>query len=227
MADATSLLADYLGILPRTSEETVLRLLIETGARAVGADEGSLLALDEEAGELCFLMTLGSEASEDALEGQRVPLGKGITGLAASTLEVQIGAPTFKDIKQTEARSGDSGPEAVMAAPMLLNDQLLGVITAVSFTDGKRFTSKDAELYARFAAIAALVVDQNRRLAATPGAPKSMGASGRLEQEIMGRLTRIITARPDALEHLAAVLKAFEALAAGGMGDDLGKGLVP
>ncbi len=208
------LLTTYLGILPQTSEETVLRLLIETGARAVGADEGSLLVLDEEAKELAFLMTLGSEEAEAALKGQRVPLGKGITGLAASTLEVQIGAPTFKDIKQTESDTSEGEPEAVMAAPMLVAEQLIGVITAVSFEQGKRFTSADADLYARFAGIAALVVDQNRRLAGHKS--KAMGATGAQEADILDALSRIIARRPETLEQLAAILTAFEAVALAG-----------
>lgn len=41
-------------------------------------------------------MTIGNRSSEMTLIGQRVPLGKGITGLAAQMREVQIGAPAFK-----------------------------------------------------------------------------------------------------------------------------------
>ena len=58
--------------------------------------QGSLLVLDEKKKELVFAMTIGSRSSEMTLIGQRVPLGKGITGLAAQMREVQIGAPTFK-----------------------------------------------------------------------------------------------------------------------------------
>jgi GAF domain-containing protein len=191
--------------------------LIETGVQSVGAEEGSLLVLDEETDELRFAMTVGSEEAEKNLLGQRVPLGKGITGLAASTHEVQIGAPTFKDVKQLEQRS--AGPEAVIAAPMLIGDNLVGVITAVSFKKGKRFTSKDALLLARFASIAAIVVDQRRRLKlqAVAGGEeeeaKVFGERGRLENDIRACVTRLMGAMPEvSLPRLARLLAEMESM---------------
>ena len=85
MEDSGTLMGEYLGILPQTSEAEILRLLIQTGAQIVDAEEGSLLVVDEESDDLRFAMTVGSEESEAKLLGQRVPLGKGITGLAATT----------------------------------------------------------------------------------------------------------------------------------------------
>ena len=99
MADASDVQADlmtrYLGLMPATGEDQVLRLIVETGVRAVGADEGSLLVYDPEANDLTFVMTYGNKESESILIGQRVPFGKGLAGLAAETGEVQIGAPRY------------------------------------------------------------------------------------------------------------------------------------
>ena len=67
----------YLGIVPRTPEAAVLRLLVELGVQYVRADEGSLLALDQRKNQLVFAMTAGPAESEQTLLGQRVPLGKG------------------------------------------------------------------------------------------------------------------------------------------------------
>jgi len=218
MTDSNTILADYFGILPETPEAVVLRLLIETGVQIVDAEEGSLLVVDEEGDDLRFAMTVGNEEAEKNLLGQRVPLGKGITGLAASTHEVQIGAPTFKDVKQLEQRS--AGPEAVIAAPMLIGDNLVGVITAVSFKKGKRFTSNDALLYARFASIAAIVVDQRRRLkiqTQTAGAEeeqaKVFGEKGRLETQIRASIARIMQTMPEvSLPHFARLLSEMESM---------------
>ena len=58
--------------------------------------QGSLLVLDEKKKELVFAMTVGNRSSEMTLIRQRVPLGKGITGLAAQMRGAQIGAPAFK-----------------------------------------------------------------------------------------------------------------------------------
>jgi GAF domain-containing protein len=219
MADQGELLSTYLGILPQAPEAGVLRLLIEIGAQVVGAGEGSLLVLDEEEGDLRFAMTVGSEESEKALLGQRVPLGEGITGLAAASLEVQIGAPTYMDVKQAEKAAGPGEPEAVLAAPMTIGDRLVGVITAVSFAEGKRFTSEDARLYAGIAGIAGVVVDQRRRLASVESEaaergpePRALGEAARLEREILERIGRLVKHRPDSLPQVASLLRNVESM---------------
>lgn len=225
MNGGTSLLSTFLGVRPQTSEESVLRLLIELGAKTVAADEGSLLVVDEESDSLVFAMTVGSDESEMTLVGQSVPMGKGITGLAAQTLEVQVGAPSFKDVKQSERRGGEEGvPEAVMAAPMLVGEKLVGVLTAVSFAQGKRFNSADAQTFAGFAAIAGLVVEQRHRLNAYEAEggepPKALERTAELQREIMASVARIVQKAPmddqAALKNVLAVLGGLETLMAAG-----------
>jgi GAF domain-containing protein len=206
---ASTALETYLAIGPHSAEEHVLRLLIELGAQVVGASEGSLLVYDEPAKELVFALTVGG--TENVLAGQRVPLNKGLTGLAAVTREVQIGAPTYREIRQAEGRSlsGDGSPEAVMAAPMLIADSLVGVITAVSFEPGKRFTGTHAELYGRVAAVAGVVVDQKRRLDAIT----QLGLGERTpEHQIAETLARLTRLAPGALPRVARLLEAIEGL---------------
>jgi GAF domain-containing protein len=210
-------LSTYLAIAPQSPEEAVLRLLIELGIQVVGADEGSLLVLDETAGDLVFAMTVGGSGSENALKGQRVPLGQGLTGLAAATHEVQLGSPTYSQVQQAKQGGQTDGPQAVIAAPMLVADSVVGVITAVSFAQGKRFGSREAELYARVAAVAGVVVQQRHRLSAlegesaAPGAPGADAASGH-ESAIARSVSRIATARPDALAQVAHIVESLEAL---------------
>jgi len=209
MSSVKSILQTYLGLLPASPEGGILRLLVELGIQVVGADEGSLLVLDEKSRSLLFAMTVGDRASEKALRGQRVPLGKGITGLAAATHEVQIGAPTYKDVRQTRRRGGTAGaPEAVIAAPMLIGDTLIGVITCVSFKKGKRFGAGDARLYAGLASIAGVVVDQHRRLSRPR--LKALGKTGMIEQEIAESIARLARKRPGALAHVAQILRSVE-----------------
>lgn len=216
-------LATCLSISPQSPEEAVLRLLIELGTQVVGAEEGSLLVLDEPAGDLVFAMTVGSKTSELALAGQRVPLGQGITGLAAATREVQLGAPTFSQVQQARERGESEGPQSVIAAPMIVGESVVGVITAVTFAQGKRFGSRDAELYGKLAAVAGVVVQQRLRLNALQGSGGEQ-ASGLeagnfppLEASIVGSVMRIAQARPDALVQVAHLMETVEALCLGGM----------
>jgi GAF domain-containing protein len=220
MSDPGAVLGTYLGISAASPEEQVLRLLIEMGAQFVGAEEGSLLVLDEARNELVFAMTVGSSASEDALIGQRVPLGRGIVGLAAQTHEVQIGAPTFRTDQSAERQAEGGGPKSVLAAPMLIADRLIGVITAVTFQGDKRFTSGDALLYGRIAAVAGVVVEQRRRLSAVEAAqrgealPEPLGEEERLDREIVQTVTRLVRARPDEKPRIARLLSEIERLIA-------------
>jgi len=208
------ILSTYLGISPRTPESAVLRLLVELGVTSVGADEGSLLVLDPDRKELVFVMTIG--ASEEMLRGQRIPVGKGITGLAAATADVQVGAPTFEDREQT-ARA--SQPVTVLAAPMLVREEVVGVITAAAFRPEKRFGQADAALYGKIAAIASVVAEQSRRLATIEALGRegeaALGADGISGEEvaIATAVTRLTRAHPERLAAVRALLTAVSELA--------------
>lgn len=214
MARSQDILAAYLGISRHSPPEGVLRLLIELGAQFVGAEEGSLLVLDEGKQELAFAMTVGSDSSQAELLGRRVPLGEGITGLAAQTHEVQIGAPAF-DTGQT------TDPRSVLAAPMLIGDRLIGVLTAITRREGKRFGSNDALLYARVATVAAVVVDQHRRLTAAEAIqagqdlPAASDSQERLDRQILDSARRLVQSRPADKQRTAAVLSNLADLMAG------------
>ena len=207
-----TVLATYLGIAQESPEEKVLTLLIELGAQFVGAHEGSLLVVDEVSNELVFAMTVGQEGSEEALLGQRVPMGKGLVGLAAQTHQVQIGAPTFHLPQDQEKRQAAEEPRAEIAAPLIVNDTLIGVITAVSFKEDKRFSSADALLYARIAWVAAIVIDQRRRLAALQSLSDGKEVSGllredeRLDLEIVAAVSRLVKAKPERKAGIARLL---------------------
>jgi len=212
-------LSTFLGVARKSHEEAVLRLLVNLGLQVVGGDEGSLLVLDAADDALVFAMTVGDAESEKQLLGKRVPFGKGITGLAAMTQDVQIGAPTYRDVHQSERMSQAEGePETVMAAPMLVGDDLVGVITAVSFQSGKKFSADDALLYARLASVAGLVVDQARRLRGVQALedpnPGSADDEATAEMRIARSVSRIARTRPDKLEEVATLLAAIERLSA-------------
>jgi GAF domain-containing protein len=219
MKSTDRILSAYLGIVPRTPEAAVLRLLVELGVECMGADEGSLLVLDRKKKQLVFAMTVGSAASERTLVGQGVPLGAGLTGLAAATREVQIGAPTFKDIKQRQRAKAPGGhPAAVLAAPLLIRDEVVGVITAASFDPHKRFSAAGASLYAKIASVAAVVVDQQQRLRAVEGLRrgrarlKAISDEERLRREIVDRVGDLTRRRPDRLPDIRLLLKTVGSL---------------
>jgi GAF domain-containing protein len=202
-----------LGARPRLPDAGALRLLLETGIHLVEADEGSLLVYEPAKRVLRFAMTAGDRAAERGLIGQTVPVGKGLTGLAAVTGEVQVGAPTYHDIEQKQRRGGKSEPEAEIAAPIVAGETLLGVMTAVSFRAGRRFSQKDGRIMSRFGAIAGLVLEQHRRLVAAEGAGERGDAgTGRSERAIVAAVAKVRRERPEALPGLARAIGAITAM---------------
>jgi len=206
-------------------ELQVMRLLVELCAQVVGAEEGSLLVVDHSQDpprELVFAMTVGSRQSEETLSGQRVPLGEGLAGIAAVTHEVQIGAPLYDGVQQAQRGQAPPGqPTAVIAAPMLIDDRLVGVITAVSFEEDKRFTSQHAALYARAASVAGVVVDQRRRIDALESEAVS-GEEARmpsgddpLAPRILDTAARLVDRSPGHLRELSQILSALEEIMGG------------
>jgi hypothetical protein len=157
-------LATYLSLGRTLKDDELLRLIMEIGLGMMRADEGSLLLLDREKEELEFMITIGQPGAEEKLKGQRFSMHQGITGLAASTGEPQTGGPTYQGIKQPEYKAGHAKePEAVLAAPMLVEDETVGVITAISFKGGRTFSADDVKLYCRFAQLCGTVIRQRRR----------------------------------------------------------------
>lgn len=211
MTDTEPSALRHYGIADDSHEARLLRFVLETAAEAVGGDEASLLVHDRTAGDLRFAMTVGNAESERKLRGQRVPIGQGVTGMAGATHEVQVGSPTYTNIQQTEGRERNH-PEAVCAAPMLNDDELLGVMTVVSFAAGRRFDAVVARQVGRLAAIAAVMVQQHidntgLRQRLDPGGSGLRDARQHEIELIAGRIAR---KRPDALQQLIVILQSFE-----------------
>lgn len=117
--------------------------------RVTGADESSLLLADVQRGQLVFAATsdknglLSSDSEATGLLGKSVPIGEGVTGMAALTHDVQCAVDDGSAPKRFHRVAGDGKPRAVIAAPVLRDGRLLAVVTAVSFKRRKAFTQED------------------------------------------------------------------------------------
>jgi GAF domain-containing protein len=157
-------LAAYLSLGRAMADDELLRLILEIGVGMMDAEEGSLLLLDRDTEELEFMMTVGRPEAGEELKGQRFSMHNGITGLAASTGEPQTGSPSYREVRQPTYGEGHRNePEAVLAAPMLVEEDVVGVITAVSFAEGRTFSAADVRLYCKFANLCGTVIRQRLR----------------------------------------------------------------
>ena len=110
-----------------------------------------------------FVCTFGGDKPKD-LTGEAVPIGKGITGMAAMLKEIQTSTRTsgrcFFDVPN------DGKPNSVIAAPILLDDELIGVVTAVSFDLNKSFSPDDCKKFAIVAELGAIILRWSQQIEA-------------------------------------------------------------
>ena len=214
-----------LGIQDPESVRFVLAQLVAVGLRILGADEGSLLVAEPRRKVLRFAMVAGPDGmppSADSLIGKEVPIGEGVTGMAALTHDVQTASAAegatggmFRRVR------GDGSPHAVLAAPMLLGDDLVGVVTAVSFDRRKSFTAEQTRTYGMLANVAASVVEQQRKIesaarrvsagkgtAATPAVP---GPDAE-EQALLRDILDFIHSHPGRVAAMRDILSALSRL---------------
>ncbi len=203
---------NLLGLQDDRNIKFVLEQLIQIGLRIINATQGSLLVVEPDRKNLKFAMVASRPGLTNLhkyfvdLVGKTVPIGEGITGMAALTHDIQTSTRASGD-KFFQVR-GDGSPNAVLAAPMLIGEHLIGVITAVCFDKRKSFTKEECHTYGMFANIAAIVVDQQQRLAALAHAPmaEAMGTQERKECELVRRLLEIVRSKPERIDAIGELI---------------------
>jgi GAF domain-containing protein len=168
-----------------TADPVALELLqsIVDVARAIfGALASSVFLLDEESGELVFRAVSGQ--GEEFLVGRRFPAGQGIAGWVAvsgeSIVVDDLTANTAFD--RSLAQSTQYVPDALMAAPLIHDGQVLGVLEILDPSAQARSGLPELDLlslFARQAAIALRIVtaDISRPAAVAPGMPPQQRAA--------------------------------------------------
>lgn len=147
----------FLAFSPRMEEDAILNMLLRCAMHVVCAAGAGLTLLDHEKKKLVFRAAIG-DGSEGIL-GYEVPLEGSQHGLAFATGEVQSATPQHTDI---ESAAG-SEFRNVLVAPLLVDGEGVGTMSAVNKQDGDHFTAQDMEAYKLFADLAALVIRQRLR----------------------------------------------------------------
>jgi hypothetical protein len=123
----------------------------------VNAGGAGLTLFDPVTNTLVFKAAIG-DGSEGVL-GFKVPLEGSLHGLAFATGEIQSSTPINMDIENKAKIQFKN----VLVAPLVINENIVGTISAVNKQNGEHFTSDDMQAYAHFAGLAARVVKQRQR----------------------------------------------------------------
>lgn len=150
------------GLATPVAHSELLQMIVEAAAHVIGARGGSLLLVDEGAGELIFEVSVGSEAPE--LAGLRIPLGEGIAGLVAVSGHPLAISDAASDPRVSDDVSRTIGyvPERLLCVPLVYDDGVIGVLELVDKHDGTTFTGADMSSLALFANQAAVAIRQSR-----------------------------------------------------------------
>jgi GAF domain-containing protein len=148
------------------SEESfraLLAAIVEVARSIFGARASSILLLDEETDELVFEAVVGE--GEDELLGMRFPAGKGIAGwvLATRTPLVIEDVRTDPRFASDVAEGTGYVPSGLMAAPLLHDEDALGVLEVLDRPDASLFSLQEMELLGLFANQASIAVDLLQR----------------------------------------------------------------
>ncbi|MFF4582448.1 GAF domain-containing protein [Streptomyces sp. NPDC001389] len=141
---------------PDPAVAELLRSVVDTARAIFGAQASSILLLD--ADELVFEAVSGQ--GQEFLVGRRFPAGRGIAGWVAASGEPMVvddlrdSASFDRDI----AESTGYVPNALMAAPLVRGDRVLGVLEVLDPSPQSRSGLPELDLLGLFARQAAVAL---------------------------------------------------------------------
>ncbi|MDR3337337.1 MAG: sigma 54-interacting transcriptional regulator [Treponema sp.] len=137
---------------------SLLTRIIESATRLCEGEASSLLLVNRDMGELYFEIAIGVKGHE--ARKYTVKLGEGIAGWVAAhnkSIIVNDAENDRRHNRQLSKRIGYAS-KTMLAVPMRIKDECIGVIELLNKKDGKFFTQDDLEWLEIFANQAALTI---------------------------------------------------------------------
>ncbi|MBM3124287.1 MAG: GAF domain-containing protein [Chloroflexi bacterium] len=171
--------------------EPLLQNILENAVGILNCEAGSLFLVDEQMDDLIFKVTVGPSAAAN-LVGQRLPAGTGIVGKAVTSRAPVIENAADRSADRFSGIDEQTGfvSRALMAVPLQVKDDVIGVIEVINRRDGLPFGSDDQALLTAFAGQAAVAIENARLYTLTDQA-----LAARVEElSVMQRIDRELNA---------------------------------
>jgi len=128
--------------------------------QSIGAQAGSILEVDHERQEFFFRCSVGG-GDPEKVKAFRIPAYKGIVGHVAESRQSLLLKNLDTDEKQLQAISMSTGFEtrSCVAAPILVDNQLYGVVELFNKLNGESFDEKDLRVIEEGTRMAAKVIE--------------------------------------------------------------------
>lgn len=139
--------------------EPILENVLKNSVDILNCEAGSLLMVDEETDELVFRLVIGPVAGE--LTNKRIPKGAGVVGKSVKTRQPVISnnvAETPDWFSKTDKQTGFT-TRSLLVVPLIVKDEVLGVIEVLNRLDRLPFSNNDLEILAAFAAQASVALE--------------------------------------------------------------------
>ncbi|MFN3603311.1 MAG: SpoIIE family protein phosphatase [Leptonema sp. (in: bacteria)] len=141
--------------------EDMIQNVLKSATKVLRVQSGSVFLVDFNTGELVFDILSDNEK----LKGIRIPKGKGIVGKCAETRQPMIvnDVRTDPDFYGVIDEISNIVTRNLMACPLVVNGEVIGVIEVINTIDRKDFSKEDMELFKSFSDSVAIAI-QRRRL---------------------------------------------------------------
>jgi serine phosphatase RsbU (regulator of sigma subunit) len=141
----------------------LLTSIMDTAKELLHAEGASLLLSDLKTGDLIFNIVIGDKG--DIILGEKVPRGKGIAGIVAESGKYLIVNDAQNDPRFFAEidKMSEFFTKNILCLPMLVVDDLIGVLEVVNSINPDGFTKHDLDVAVYIANQAAIAID-NRRL---------------------------------------------------------------
>jgi signal transduction histidine kinase len=140
----------------------LLQLIIEATRELTGSEASSILLVDRKSGELFFEAATGAKSEE--IQRVIVPMDSSIAGWVVQHNEPVIIEDAQKDdrhFQQSDVITAFT-TRSLIAVPLSVKGQVIGVLEAVNKTDGQFFGADDVNLLTTMAAQAAVAIENER-----------------------------------------------------------------
>ena len=179
---------------------SLLTQILESAMKLCGGEASSLLLVNKEAQELYFEVSIGGAAAD--IKRFTVKMGEGIAGWVALHNKSIVVTDAESDNRHRHdiSKSVNYPSKAMLAVPMRVKDECLGVIEIINKIDGKQFTQEDLDWLEIFATQAGIAVVNARSIEKARNKIEQLN-----EQMESGFHTTIIAKSPIMLEKLEMI----------------------
>ncbi|WP_061231074.1 SpoIIE family protein phosphatase [Leptospira weilii] len=197
------------GLINKSLDLSQLLEAIMLSSKSVFRTEAcSVLLLDDTKEYLYFHTVLGEK--RDEVTKIRVPVGKGVAGMVVRDKKPMIINDATNDprVYREVDKASHFVTRNIMAAPLLVEGQVIGVIEAINTIDRTFFTEEDLELFLSFSGTSALAIQKTELLQNLEDANKDLRKKVS-ELESLFELSQVVSSaknQADLMKHSISVI---------------------